>query len=426
MTGWSVAQIAALAPDAGSVAAARRLGGCWSRTGTHGTLLWGLCEGSAARPYETVVDVSGPSFACSCPSRKTPCKHVLGLLIAWSEDAVPEADSVPPCATERLAAARAQQANRAPATPNPATVRQRAERVSAGLADLDTWLLDQIRTGLAQADRSFAGIDAIAARMVDAQAPAVASALRRIPYMVAAQQDWPQRLLAEYASLHLLVEAHRRIGELPEPLAAAVRSHVGYPMKAETVLTMTAVDDTWMVLASRITEENQLYTRKTWLRGRVGRTWAVLLDFSYGSPGFPRDVPDVGLQFDASVHYYPGSAELRAKLGERRGRPQPFTTLPAESIDDALAAYAAAVGADPWVRSWPVLLRDVVPTVSGEQWRAVDAGGVSVPIGIGTDDARPWTLLAISGGHPVTLVGEWNGSAVFPVAVFSQGQAFAL
>ena len=48
----------------------------------------------------------------------------------------------------------------------------RHERVSAGLRELETWLADQVRGGLATATWGHA--DAVAARMVDAQAPGVA------------------------------------------------------------------------------------------------------------------------------------------------------------------------------------------------------------------------------------------------------------
>ncbi|WP_279580295.1 hypothetical protein [Fodinicola feengrottensis] len=74
---------------------------------------------------------------------------------------------------------------RAERTPDPVAAAKRAEqreaRVSAGLDELDQWLSDQVRTGLAGLSRGgYAQLDAMAARMVDAQAPAVAGTLRRL------------------------------------------------------------------------------------------------------------------------------------------------------------------------------------------------------------------------------------------------------
>ena len=417
--GWSTARIAEFAPDAASVAAARRLGPDLDGTGWHATTLWGRCAGSAAQPYEIVVDVAGPTYHCTCPSRKRPCKHVLALVIAWSEDAVAEYDSIPPEAATRLRTAP----TRASTTANPATALRRAERVSAGLDDLDTWLLDQVRTGLAQADRSAHAFEAMAARMVDAQAPGIAARLRRIPYTIAAHDDWPARILADYAQLRLLVAAHRKLDSLPEPLQASVRGHIGYPVKAEAVLAEAGVRDQWMVLANRISEDEQLYTRRVWLRGRTYRRWAILLDFAYGAPSFPSDVPDTGTMLEADVHPYPGAAEPRAKLGARHGNPVPFTTLPADTIADTLSDFAAAIGADPWTRTWPALLGDVVPVVDGADWRLVDGQGVAIPLANGP---TLWNLLGISGGHPVSVVGDWNGTTFEPVSVFTDGQVVQL
>ncbi len=79
----------ALAPDAASQRAAAGLGPPrWSGAGAAGDLVWGLCAGSAKQPYQAIVDLAGPAYKCSCPSRKFPCKHALALLLNWSAGAV--------------------------------------------------------------------------------------------------------------------------------------------------------------------------------------------------------------------------------------------------------------------------------------------------------------------------------------------------
>ncbi len=80
---WTAATVEGLAPDAASVAAARKLArpAPWTETGFDARAVWGLCRGSGARPYEVAVDLAGPAFKCSCPSRKLPCKHALALLL---------------------------------------------------------------------------------------------------------------------------------------------------------------------------------------------------------------------------------------------------------------------------------------------------------------------------------------------------------
>ena len=85
---WTAAQVASLAPDASSIAGAREVAGprLWSSTGYDDRAAWGQC-----RSYLAAVDLVDPAFSCTCPSRKVPCKHALGLLMLWasSPEAVP-------------------------------------------------------------------------------------------------------------------------------------------------------------------------------------------------------------------------------------------------------------------------------------------------------------------------------------------------
>ena len=81
----------ALAPDAAVAHAARGLAvpTTWSNLGSDDVGVWGLYRGTSAEPYEVMVDRAGPAWRCSCPSRKVPCKHTLGLLLLWAEGNVP-------------------------------------------------------------------------------------------------------------------------------------------------------------------------------------------------------------------------------------------------------------------------------------------------------------------------------------------------
>ncbi|OUS95405.1 SWIM zinc finger family protein [Rhodococcus sp. NCIMB 12038] len=427
---WSEGQVASVAPDAGSLAAATKLSASWSQTGGNGDALWGLCQGSGKSPYRSVVDLTGPAYHCSCPSRKFPCKHALGLLLIWSQGSVPEQSEPPEFANDWLSrrAGRAAAVRTAAAPVTTASgaksAERRAERVAAGLDELDLWLTDQIRGGLGAADISASAFDAIAARMVDAQAPGIASTLRRLPIVVATRADWPDRLLREYARLHLLVVAHRRLSELPEPLQASVRSHVGYPVATDSVRGEPGVRDRWMVLGMQTTEEKRLFTRKVWLLGRDHGRRAILLDFAHGSAHFSTVIPPLGSLVDATLHFYPGAAPLRAQFGDTHQTPEPFTTVAPSDIDTALDDFAAAVGADPWIRSWPALLIGVTPSYDGGSWFVVDGQGRALPLS--GEDPVLWRLLGMSGGSPVTVFGEWTSDSLVPVSVFDRGDVYPL
>ena len=444
---WTAEQVLGLAPAESAAAAARRLASPapWSGTGATAQppVVWGSCQGSGATPYQTAVDlagdVTGPAFRCSCPSRRIPCKHALGLLLLWSDGRVEEAEQTRPpewvsaWLTERSSRAeRAAQRAARTAEADPAAAersaagaeqrrQQRVSRATAGLDELDTWLRDQVRAGLAGTDRTgYAAFEAVAARMVDAQAPGVAGVLRRLP-AVLVTEGWPERLLEEYALLHLLVVAHRNLDRLPEGLAATVRSRVGYPTAKDDVLAGPAIRDRWAVLGLRDTAEDRLTVRRIWLRGE--RTGELALVLSFAPPGQPLDSSLVpGTAVEADLHFYPATPPQRALVGVRHsavGRAAQLDPAQLGGLEAALGIWATALAADPWTTAWPVLIADAVPvppeTGPDQRWWLGDPSGAAVPLLAGGLDR--WQLLALSGGHPLVLLGELTPGGLRPVAV---------
>lgn len=437
---WSSERVLGLATDPGSAAAGSRLGvpGAWSRAGFGPAALWGLCQGSGSTPYQTVIDLSGPAYRCSCPSRKFPCKHALGLLLLWSSGQVPPAGEPADFAAQWLAKRDAQASGpasppaRVPADPRAAAKRvaDRAARVAAGLEELDQWLCDQIRTGLSGQERSGpAQLEAVAARMVDAQAPGVAARLRALPPVLASGEGWHSRLLAEYALLHLLIQAHRRLDDLPTSLAAAVRSHIGYPIARADVLAGPGVRDTWAVLGRRDTVEDRLTVRRSWLLGVGTGRFALVLSYAPAAGGYTPAgggeldgslLPGTGVE--ASVHFYPSG--IRALVGDRREEPEPFPRVRPTGIDQALESSTAALAADPWAPGSPVLLRAVTPVRAGQRWLLREDGPTALPLAASAGD--PWRLLALSGGRPITLAGEWTAAGLLPLAVVRRQEVIAV
>jgi hypothetical protein len=454
---WSADSVLDLASDESSRRSATGLGrpAPWSGTGVAGDVLWGLCAGSGKHPYQTIVDLSGPAYKCSCPSRKFPCKHALGLLLNWANGSVPEESAPADFARAWLddRRARAEKAQKpfartvpagSPLPADPGAVKdqaaaarraqQRAQRVASGLAELAAWLRDQVSIGLSAAPVK---TSEIAARMVDAQAPGVATALSGLAAIPAAGQGWPGRLLGEYAQLHLLARAHERLDTLPPDLAATVRSRVGYPTGRKDVLTRPAVIDHWAVLAVRDLVDGAVPGRRVWLRGRESGQWAMLLTFGAPGGGGGWQDPDTarlrpGSELHASLHYYPGRPPLRAVAGERHAPPAPVRRPDAAGDADALLSeYAAGLAQDPWLTVWPALLTGTpVPPGSepgggsqGTRWHLIDRAGAGLPLAQGES---LWTLLAVSGGSPVTVAAEWHPDGLLPLTVWHGDRAVAL
>ncbi|GAA0554404.1 hypothetical protein GCM10010172_41300 [Paractinoplanes ferrugineus] len=416
---WSTAQVETLAPDPASVRTARGLSapGSWSESGRLDDILWGRC-----RNYQVCVDLAGPAFKCSCPSRKIPCKHSLGLLLLWAESDVSDAPASEFARAWQAARAAKAAKPRAESTPDPAAAakraEQRAERVAGGLAELARWLDDQVRQGLAGAQRGGSKpFDTMAARLVDAQAPGAAGAVRRLGSIAGIGPHWADRLLGELALLHLLVAGYDRLGELPPALAATVRSRVGFPVSTEEVLAGPRVSDRWQVLGQAESDDGNLTTRRTWLRGSSTGRFALVLAFAAGGQPLVSDLVP-GTEFRGDLTFYPGAAPLRALVASRDSAATPFARpAGATPLAEALAGWAAMLAGEPWRVDAPVLLCGVTPSDDG--W-LVDESGAALPLG--TAHREPWWLLATAGATPAVVAAEWSPTGLRPLAAWHDGR----
>ncbi|WP_067791565.1 DUF5691 domain-containing protein [Nocardia amikacinitolerans] len=110
-------------------------------------------------------------------------------------------------------------------------------------------------------------------------------------------------------------------------------------------------------------------------------------------------------------------------IGSENGEATAALGAKTSTVHQALDAHATALGADPWLRTWPVLLRDVIPVVGDAGWQVVDGEGAALPLAPGE---QPWSLLAVSGGHPVSVFGEWTVDGLVPISVFAVGEMIDL
>jgi hypothetical protein len=87
-------------------------------------------------------------------------------------------------------------------------------------------------------------------------------------------------------------------------------------------------------------------------------------------------------------------------------------------LEALLRAYAEGLARDPWLDRLGCVLRDVSPTLTPDGgWLLRDEAGDALPL-----TAREhWRLLALSGGRPVDVMGEWNGEALLPLGAVAAG-----
>lgn len=419
--------ITQLAPDQASLNAANKLmkPNKWPTLAQSGDLVWGECQGSGANPYRTVFDNSNAGYKCTCPSRKFPCKHALALMWMYVQDPKPFSDGqVPQWVSDWLARRRKPASGEAPekaaaktsgkggkslsaatqatpAEPLDPTVeakrraasekRANATRksIAAGIDELNHWLDDQIRGGLATFLKDMnTRCRTIAARLVDAKAQALAGRL----------DELPARLMQVPSELRLNV-AIQELGRIvlicrawnANQTDAELSRLVGSSENRDAVLESEAalrVPSVWEVVGEQVTTRRDgLVSQATWLLNLgEGTTFALLLDFFPASLGRRSSAFAVGERLEAELAFYPARNPLRAVIAKRsssdEANPQGIgeLTWPA-TREQPLAVYRETLGLAPWTSEVPMLLpRGRIARVGSACWWESQDCDLALPI----------------------------------------------
>ena len=257
----------------------------------------------------------------------------------------------------------------------------------------------------------------------------MARRLRGWPGLLASGDGWADRVLAEAGSLQWLLNGAARMDALAggtcgracgRPSAGRSASRSFYPIRRRNAST-----DRWQVVGQRAEEEDKLRVQRTWLVGERTRRAALCLSFAAG----PQQALDVslipGTALEAELVFYPSAAPLRATVGTRHGAAGPLGEPAAcADFEAAMEHTAGWLAGDPWLESVPWLVRDCLPCEHDERWVLRDGTGRVVPLA--RKFANPWPLVAVSGGAPVTVCGEWDGGTLLPMSVAVEGRFIPL
>lgn len=444
MAHWTADQVLALAPDSASASAGQGLASArkWSSLGQSDRAVWGLCQGSGKDPYQSRIDLVGPTFKCSCPSRKFPCKHGLGLLLMYAKSESSFKKEAEPGWVADWLASRQERAEKKeekvkaaaekPVDPVAQAKRQaqRDSRVQDGVSECRVWLEDLIRRGLAAArTESDSHWQRASARMVDAQCTGLAGMIRRIPELLTSGKGWEVRTLDWLGRMNLLIAAAARVSELPPPLQFDVRTALGFNQARDDALSQPAVSDTWAVVGQAYEEDERLRIRRSWLVGRSTARRALILEFTVvGVPGASSiDATLVsGSQFLGELAFYPSSSPLRAVV-KSKGDAAPCALELGSALDPTLdrglERFARALAANPWTSRLPLVTPTLRPIRMGETWALMDADRQALPLSPRfASSINLWRLLTISRGEPLAVCAEWDGEFLTPLAAaFSPG-----
>ncbi len=415
---FSEEQIKQLAPDDASASAGRQLANPakWVVKCHHETALWGDCQGSGKVPYSTIVDLTQLAFKCTCPSRKFPCKHGLGLLFlfARSPEVFNHATDLAPHVEEWMGKRNARQAAKSESEAKPVDEKarqkrtdQRTQKVNDGVAELTNWLKDLVRTGIMPVPQNAYGFtQKIMARMHDAQAPGLAARLKNMSDIKFYQEGWQRELLQQMAYAYMLTSAYRKLPDLPPLWQEDIKTQIGYALTKEEVAQQgTSVEDDWWVAAVQHEQQDKLKVEKTWLWGKNTGQFALLLQYS--APGQPLAHSFLpGSAIHAELVYYPSVAPLRVLV--KTARPMETNIWPngPDNLNATLEALSTRLANQPFHRQIPVIVHQIRLIWHEQRWWLQDQAGQSLPLH--QSNAACLRMMAASLGFPFDAMVLWD------------------
>ena len=141
------------------------------------TLIFGECQGSGKTPYLCSADfqvADSPVYRCNCPSRQFPCKHTIGLMLAFAQGKTFSVADVPESISSKRdkAAARVEKKKTEETKPRKVNKTALAKKIKAqleGINLLEKLTLDLVRLGIGN-------MNAKSAREVEEQAKQLGNA----------------------------------------------------------------------------------------------------------------------------------------------------------------------------------------------------------------------------------------------------------
>ncbi len=410
-------QVFALAPDEPSKKSGKDLANPnkWISKGINELALWGEAQGSESKPYQTQVDIKNIAFKCSCPSRKFPCKHGLGLLLLhigqpglFKTAAMP--DWVNDWITKR--AVREEKKDdkddkQVDEAAKAKRVESREKKVADGIEELLLWIKDIVRNGIINLpEKGYAYWEQMAKRMVDAQAPGLAAMVRELGQVGFFKEHWQTDFMDRLLNIYLVVSAYKNKYTLSATLQQDVRTGIGFTQNQDELKGKQGVADTWLVLAKQVTEDDNLTVERYWLHGVESGSYALILQFLFRGQGSELSLTP-GMYIQAKLIYYHSVYPMRAII-ERQISTSAVSPKKMYAHWQEIVENETRINAEiPFNFQRPYIIKQITPVLYQNQWWLVDENNNLMQINHGF---RIWKLLAISGGNPVdaAIIGKDN------------------
>jgi len=422
-------QIISLAPDESSKKSGKELANPskWATKGASELALWGECQGSGSKPYQTQVDLSNIAFKCSCPSRKFPCKHGIGLLLLFARQPKSFESNQPPAwVTEWISRRTEKEEKKSEKKDKPVDeaaqakrLQAREQKVSDGAEDLLVWIKDIVRNGILNIpEKNPAFWENMAKRMIDAQAPGLANMIRELGNINFYKERWQTEFVDQLSRIYLLVKAYKNISTLNSDLQSDVKGLVGFSQNQDELKAKNGITDDWFVMAKQVSQEDQLTVERNWLYGIQTKRPAFVLQF-YVRNQVPGITLTPGVVVNAELVFFSGMVPLRALVKQQFHSKTKSKPEGLKDWGEVVALETNYTQLNPFVNAYAFIVEQVRPVRYNDQWWLQDNKKKLMRMADNFPNA--WRLLSISGGSSLSLTISGKENNYTPLGAWHEG-----
>ena len=410
---WTTEQVLGLAPDANLQKSSRILAvpEKWSDLATAGDYAWGKYVIQTRNEFQVIANLKQLTFSCSCKNRKFPCNHTLALALMMVECR----DQIPSDVQPDWVATFDQSLHPESSTEfDIATQKKHQQQLRRGLADLELWLHDLVRTGLANLPSlSNDAWDMRAGRLVDNRAPALAAEIRAWKQLVANDQRWSESILRHMGRIYLLIQAFKNSDKLPVATLNDLYRAAGWLSQPHQDDQLMA--DSWLVIGSTGQQSGNRFTKRSYLLGQHSKQM-VQIRQSRSNNRQQMQAFVTGTVLDATLRIFVSQTPLDGAVVSINGVEQ---LCHVESFDFDMD-YKTILEKNPFVGAWPRVVRQSVIWRENGDWLVADGDEV---MSLSAESPHLWHLKALEGSP---CFGLWDGVRFHPLSVWVDGRLLDL
>jgi SWIM zinc finger len=427
-------QVLDLAPDDSSKKAGKDLSNAskWQNLGITEQAMWGECQGSGSKPYATQIDIQNLAFKCSCPSRKFPCKHGLGLLLLHSKqnNLFNKAEAptwVSEWINKRVEKSETKTEKKTEIVDEAAQEKRKVARTKSiedGIEELNLWLKDIVRNGIIGIpEKDFSFFYNMQKRLVDAKAPGLGNMVKALGNINFYAEGWESLFVEQLARIYLVTKGFINKDQLPQGLQNDMDTFVGLTISQEALKENDGITDSWFVLAKQVFEEDNITTERIWLQGKTNNQFALILQFSVRGQGVAITLTP-GIYIEAELVYFPATKPLRAIIKRQMNSNNNFDIVGLQSWKQVTENENSKNIAMPISTELPHIINNVKLVQQNKQWFLADAENNIVHVK--ENFTKINNLLAITGGKAAKLsvIGKENNFE--PLGIFINQKYIAI